>query len=72
MISVKKLLGKEEKFYDLLEASADEAKTTRVRPAGLHHRRGLPVFRDGVRMPCASWLPYHKGAGLRRPLFNTF
>ena len=26
MISLKKLLGKEEKFYDLLEASADEAK----------------------------------------------
>jgi uncharacterized protein Yka (UPF0111/DUF47 family) len=26
MISVKKLLGKEEKFYDLLEASADEAR----------------------------------------------
>jgi uncharacterized protein Yka (UPF0111/DUF47 family) len=26
MISVKKLLGKEEKFYDLLEASANEAK----------------------------------------------
>jgi hypothetical protein len=28
MISVKKLLGKEEKFYDLLEASADEAKVS--------------------------------------------
>ncbi|HYC72644.1 MAG TPA: DUF47 family protein [Opitutaceae bacterium] len=28
MISVKKLLGKEEKFYDLLEASADEAKAS--------------------------------------------
>jgi hypothetical protein len=28
MFSVKKLLGKEEKFYDLLEASADEAKVT--------------------------------------------
>lgn len=26
MISFKKLLGKEEKFYDLLEASAEEAK----------------------------------------------
>ena len=28
MISFKKLLGKEEKFYDLLEASADEAKVS--------------------------------------------
>lgn len=28
MISIKKLLGKEEKFYDLLEASADEAKAS--------------------------------------------
>ncbi|RXK56818.1 DUF47 family protein [Oleiharenicola lentus] len=28
MISFKKLLGKEEKFYDLLEASADEAKAS--------------------------------------------
>lgn len=28
MISLKKLLGKEEKFYDLLEASADEAKVS--------------------------------------------
>lgn len=28
MFSVKKLLGKEEKFYDLLEASADEAKVS--------------------------------------------
>ena len=26
MISFKKLLGKEEKFYDLLEASAEEAR----------------------------------------------
>jgi len=30
MISLKKLLGKEEKFYDLLEASADEAKASTV------------------------------------------
>ncbi len=30
MISFKKLLGKEEKFYDLLEASADEAKASTV------------------------------------------
>jgi uncharacterized protein Yka (UPF0111/DUF47 family) len=28
MISLKKLLGKEEKFYDLLEASAEEAKVS--------------------------------------------
>lgn len=28
MLSIKKLLGKEEKFYDLLEASADEAKAS--------------------------------------------
>jgi uncharacterized protein Yka (UPF0111/DUF47 family) len=28
MISVRKLLGKEEKFYDLLEASAEEAKAS--------------------------------------------
>ena len=28
MISLKKLLGKEEKFYDLLEASAEEAKSS--------------------------------------------
>ena len=28
MISFKKLLGKEEKFYDLLEASADEARSS--------------------------------------------
>lgn len=28
MFSIKKLLGKEEKFYDLLEASADEAKAS--------------------------------------------
>jgi len=28
MFSLKKLLGKEEKFYDLLEASADEAKAS--------------------------------------------
>jgi len=28
MISLKKMLGKEEKFYDLLEASADEAKVS--------------------------------------------
>ncbi len=28
MISLKKLLGKEEKFYDLLEASAEEAKAS--------------------------------------------
>ncbi len=28
MFSIKKLLGKEEKFYDLLEASAEEAKVS--------------------------------------------
>ena len=28
MISLKKLLGKEEKFYDLLEASAEEARVS--------------------------------------------
>jgi len=30
MFSLRKLFGKEEKFFDLLEASAEEAKTSAV------------------------------------------
>ena len=38
MLSLKKLFGKDEKFYDLLEASADEARTLRTFGAGPNER----------------------------------
>jgi uncharacterized protein Yka (UPF0111/DUF47 family) len=41
MISLKKLLGKEEKFYDLLEASAEEAKMSAGLLAKILSHEGL-------------------------------
>ena len=32
MLSLKKLLGKDDKFFDLLEAGAEEAKTILANP----------------------------------------
>lgn len=40
MISLKKLMGREEKFHDLLEASADEARVSTDLPVKITDHEG--------------------------------
>ena len=51
MISFKKLLGKEEKFYDLLEASAEEARlSTELLAKILQWGQAVPAVERARRM----------------------
>jgi len=71
MFSLQKLLGKEDKFFTLLEASAEEARTSRTDPGQIDQGPREPSAATRVRFFTAQGQADHPGDQYRR-LYHVY